>query len=179
MIHPSTKSVRQDAKHSRAPGTVTRCCVHSTKSVRQDAKHSRQDAGAPHPIRSNPSKLHMTAPPGFRRNSDTPALRFLHKSRLAPQEIIRFHGSALIRPDAGRMRVRPPPRRTGRSRELPAGTRRWSAPARRPVGGGWAVAAIFSMAGGGDDLQSTKIPLQVRHQSASKPFMHPHDSPQQ
>lgn len=44
---------------------------------------------------ANPSKLHMTVPPGFRRNSETPAILVLHKSRLEPQEVIRERGYAL------------------------------------------------------------------------------------
>lgn len=47
---------------------------------------------------ANPSKLHMTVPPGFRRNSETPPVLFLHKSRLAPHEIIQDHGFALTKP---------------------------------------------------------------------------------
>jgi len=41
---------------------------------------------------ANPSKLHMTVPPSFRRNSETPAVLVLHKSRLEPQEVIRERG---------------------------------------------------------------------------------------
>jgi len=41
---------------------------------------------------TNPSKLHMTVPPGFRRNSETPTVLVLHKSRLQPQEVIRERG---------------------------------------------------------------------------------------
>jgi predicted transcriptional regulator of viral defense system len=44
---------------------------------------------------ANPSKLHMTVPPSFRRNSKTPAVLVLHKSRLEPQEIIRERGYAI------------------------------------------------------------------------------------
>ena len=44
---------------------------------------------------ANPSKLHMTVPPGFRRNSATPALLVLHKSRLEPQEVIGERGYAV------------------------------------------------------------------------------------
>ncbi len=43
----------------------------------------------------NPSKLHMTVPPGFRRNSTVPPVLVLHKARLAPEEIIREHGYAV------------------------------------------------------------------------------------
>lgn len=41
---------------------------------------------------ANPLKLHMTVPPGFRRNSETPAVLALHKSRLEPAEMIRECG---------------------------------------------------------------------------------------
>jgi predicted transcriptional regulator of viral defense system len=44
---------------------------------------------------ANPSKLHMTVPPGFRRNSETPAVLVLHKSRLEPQDVIRERGYAV------------------------------------------------------------------------------------
>jgi predicted transcriptional regulator of viral defense system len=44
---------------------------------------------------ANPSKLHMTVPPSFRRNSKTPAVLVLHKFRLEPQEIIRERGYAI------------------------------------------------------------------------------------
>ena len=43
----------------------------------------------------NPSKLHMTVPLGFRRNSETPAVLVLHKSRLEPDEVIRERGYAV------------------------------------------------------------------------------------
>jgi len=44
---------------------------------------------------ANPSKLHMTVPPGFRRNSETPAVLVLHKAELEPREIIRKRGFAV------------------------------------------------------------------------------------
>jgi len=44
---------------------------------------------------ANPSKLHMIVPPGFRRNSEVPAVLVLHKSKLAPHEVIREHGYAI------------------------------------------------------------------------------------
>jgi predicted transcriptional regulator of viral defense system len=44
---------------------------------------------------ANPSKLHMTVPPSFRRNSETPAVLELHKARLEAQEVIRERGYAL------------------------------------------------------------------------------------
>lgn len=46
----------------------------------------------------NPAKLHMTVPPGFRRNSATPAVLVLHKSALPPAEVVRERGYALTRP---------------------------------------------------------------------------------
>lgn len=44
---------------------------------------------------ANPSKLHMIVPPGFRRNSEAPAVLVLHKSKLAPHEVIRERGYAI------------------------------------------------------------------------------------
>jgi predicted transcriptional regulator of viral defense system len=44
---------------------------------------------------ANPSRLHMTVPPGFRRNSEVPAVLELHKSRLEPHEVIRQRGYAI------------------------------------------------------------------------------------
>lgn len=46
----------------------------------------------------NPAKLHMTVPPGFRRNSETPEVLVLHKGMLSPAEVIRERGYALTRP---------------------------------------------------------------------------------
>jgi len=43
----------------------------------------------------NPSKLHMTVPPSFRRNSVVPSVLVLHKARLTPGDIIREHGYAV------------------------------------------------------------------------------------
>ncbi len=47
---------------------------------------------------ANPSKLHMTVPPGFRRNSETPSVLVLHKAGLEPREIIRERGFAVTTP---------------------------------------------------------------------------------
>ncbi|MEO5712409.1 MAG: type IV toxin-antitoxin system AbiEi family antitoxin domain-containing protein [Luteolibacter sp.] len=47
---------------------------------------------------ANPSKLHMTVPPGFRRNSETPLVLILHKAEIAPNEIIRERGYAVTSP---------------------------------------------------------------------------------
>lgn len=44
---------------------------------------------------ANPSKLHMTVPPGFRRNSETPAVLVLHKAVLEPHEAIVERGYAV------------------------------------------------------------------------------------
>lgn len=41
---------------------------------------------------ANPSKLHMTVPTGFRRNSETPAVLVLHKARLEAHEVMRERG---------------------------------------------------------------------------------------
>jgi predicted transcriptional regulator of viral defense system len=43
---------------------------------------------------ANPSKLHMTVPPGFRRNSEIPAVLVLHKAMLGSHEVIRERGYA-------------------------------------------------------------------------------------
>ena len=47
---------------------------------------------------ANPSKLHMTVPPGFRRNSEVPPVLVLHKAKLATNEIIRERGYAVTSP---------------------------------------------------------------------------------
>lgn len=47
---------------------------------------------------ANPAQLHMTVPPGFRRNIETPPLLVIHKAKLAPDEIIRERGYALTSP---------------------------------------------------------------------------------
>ena len=44
---------------------------------------------------ANPSKLHMTVPPGFRRNGEIPAALVLHKARLDPGEVVRGRGYAV------------------------------------------------------------------------------------
>lgn len=43
----------------------------------------------------NPSKLHMTVPPKFRRNSGIPSVLVLHKARLKPGEIQRERGFSM------------------------------------------------------------------------------------
>lgn len=47
---------------------------------------------------ANPSKLHLTVPPGFRRNSKPPPILIIHKAKVAPNEIIRERGYALTSP---------------------------------------------------------------------------------
>lgn len=47
---------------------------------------------------ANPSRLHMTVPPGFRRNSEVSSILVLHKAKLAPGEIIRERGYAVTTP---------------------------------------------------------------------------------
>jgi predicted transcriptional regulator of viral defense system len=47
---------------------------------------------------ANPSKLHMTVPPGFRRNSETPSMLVLHKARLESGEITLERGFAITTP---------------------------------------------------------------------------------
>lgn len=44
---------------------------------------------------ANPSKLHMTVPLHFRRNSETPAVLELHKATLVPGEVMRERGYAI------------------------------------------------------------------------------------
>jgi predicted transcriptional regulator of viral defense system len=46
----------------------------------------------------NPPKLHMTVPPGFRRNSEIPGALVLHRAKLPDSEIERDRGYALTRP---------------------------------------------------------------------------------
>jgi predicted transcriptional regulator of viral defense system len=43
----------------------------------------------------NPSKLHMTVPMSFRRNSEIPAVLVLHKAKLDPKEVIHERGYAI------------------------------------------------------------------------------------
>ena len=47
---------------------------------------------------ANPSRLHMTVPPDFRRNGEVPRILVLHKAGLSPGEIIREHGYAVTTP---------------------------------------------------------------------------------
>jgi predicted transcriptional regulator of viral defense system len=47
---------------------------------------------------ANPLKLHLTVPPGFRRNSATPSVLVLHKAKLEPREIVLERGFAMTTP---------------------------------------------------------------------------------
>ena len=72
---------------------------------------SRNRAGAPEGVYShqtalsihelsdvNPSKLHMTVPPIFRRTSKTPKILVLHRANLDEKDILQRHGFAVTRP---------------------------------------------------------------------------------
>jgi hypothetical protein len=45
-----------------------------------------------------PAKLHLTVPPGFRRNSEIPNILQLHRAALSDQEIEQRHGFRVVRP---------------------------------------------------------------------------------
>ena len=47
---------------------------------------------------ANPSKLHMTVPPNFRRTASTPEVLVLHRARLAEGDVERRQGFAVTRP---------------------------------------------------------------------------------
>ena len=47
---------------------------------------------------TNPAKLHMTVPRGFRRNSVIPPVLVIHRNELSPTEVIRERGYAITRP---------------------------------------------------------------------------------
>lgn len=47
---------------------------------------------------ANPSRLHCTVPPNFRRNGEVPPILVLHKSMLAPSEVIKERGYAITTP---------------------------------------------------------------------------------
>jgi Transcriptional regulator, AbiEi antitoxin len=47
---------------------------------------------------ANPTKLHMTVPPRFRRGSDEPAILVLHKAPLSADEILQERGYAVTIP---------------------------------------------------------------------------------
>ena len=46
---------------------------------------------------ANPARLHMTVPPGFRRNSRIPGILVLHVAKLGPGEITMGHGYRFTR----------------------------------------------------------------------------------
>jgi hypothetical protein len=45
-----------------------------------------------------PRRLHLTVPPGFRRNAPIPEILFLHRGQLAPNDIEDRHGFRVTRP---------------------------------------------------------------------------------
>jgi predicted transcriptional regulator of viral defense system len=47
---------------------------------------------------ANPSKLHLTVPPGFRRHSKVPAVLVLHKGNLSSNDIQQREGYSVTRP---------------------------------------------------------------------------------
>jgi hypothetical protein len=47
---------------------------------------------------ANPTKLHMTVPPRFRRGSDDPVILVLYKAPLSPEEILHERGYAVTIP---------------------------------------------------------------------------------
>jgi len=72
---------------------------------------SRNRAGAPEGVYShqtalsihelsdvNPSKLHMTVPPTFRRTSKTPEILVLHRACVDEKDVVQRHGFAVTRP---------------------------------------------------------------------------------
>lgn len=46
----------------------------------------------------NPAKLHMTVPPGFRKNSEIPGILVLHRGRLHDDEVEAVQGFRVTRP---------------------------------------------------------------------------------
>jgi len=61
--------------------------------------YSHQTALSIHELSDvNPSKLHMTVPPTFRRNAKTPKILVLHRARLDEKDIVQRHGFAVTRP---------------------------------------------------------------------------------
>jgi predicted transcriptional regulator of viral defense system len=45
-----------------------------------------------------PTRLHMTVPPGFRRNAPIPAVLILHREKIEPDEIEEMQGFRVARP---------------------------------------------------------------------------------
>jgi len=61
--------------------------------------YSHQTALSIHELSDvNPSKLHMTVPPTFRRNAKTPKILVLHRSILDEKDVVQRHGFAVTRP---------------------------------------------------------------------------------
>jgi predicted transcriptional regulator of viral defense system len=61
--------------------------------------YSHQTALSIHELSDvNPSKLHMTVPPTFRRTSKTPKILVLHRACLDEKDVVQRHGFAVTRP---------------------------------------------------------------------------------
>ena len=61
--------------------------------------YSHQTALSIHELSDvNPSKLHMTVPPTFRRTSITPKILVLHRASLDEKDVLQRHGFAVTRP---------------------------------------------------------------------------------
>lgn len=61
--------------------------------------YSHQTALSIHELSDvNPSKLHMTVPPTFRRNAKTPKILVLHRASLDKKDVVQRHGFAVTRP---------------------------------------------------------------------------------
>ena len=61
--------------------------------------YSHQTALSIHELSDvNPSKLHMTVPPTFRRTSKTPKILVLHRAWLDKKDVVQQHGFAVTRP---------------------------------------------------------------------------------
>ena len=61
--------------------------------------YSHQTALSIHELSDvNPSKLHMTVPPTFRRNAKTPKILVLHRAILNEKDVVQRHGFAVTRP---------------------------------------------------------------------------------
>ena len=61
--------------------------------------YSHQTALSIHELSDvNPSKLHMTVPPTFRRTSITPKILVLHRACLVEKDVVQRHGFAVTRP---------------------------------------------------------------------------------
>ena len=61
--------------------------------------YSHQTALSIHELSDvNPSKLHMTVPPTFRRNAKTPKILVLHRACLDEKDVVQRQGFAVTRP---------------------------------------------------------------------------------